>query len=155
MRAKIPVFCKKLLKTRINTLYWRHKFVVSFWYKISIASEAYMKPGGEIVYAPFEVQHTREGMFDHPMYLIALCAGLFLILLLLLLYVQSVKSRNRQQKIADELAAALEKAEEATEAKQNFFSKMSHDIRTPLNVVLGMTQIARKYKNDDDRTRIW
>ena len=55
-----------------------------------------MKPGGEIVYTPFEVQHTREGMFDHPMYLIALCAGLFLILLLLLLYVQSVKSRNRQ-----------------------------------------------------------
>lgn len=37
-----------------------------------------------------------EYMFDHPMYLIALCAGLFLILLLLLLYVQSVKSRNRQ-----------------------------------------------------------
>ena len=33
-----------------------------------------MKPGGEIVYAPFEVQHTREGMFDHPMYLIVLCA---------------------------------------------------------------------------------
>ena len=112
-----------------------------------------MKPGGEIVYAPFEVQHTREGMFDHPMYLIALCAGLFLILLLLLLYVQSVKSRNRQQKIADELAAALEKAEEATETKQNFFSKMSHDIRTPLNVVLGMTQIVRKYKNDDDKLK--
>lgn len=55
--------------------------------------------------------------------------------------------------IADELAAALEKAEEATEAKQNFFSKMSHDIRTPLNVVLGMTQIARKYKNDDDKLK--
>ena len=23
-----------------------------------------MKPGGEIVYAPFEVQHTREGMLE-------------------------------------------------------------------------------------------
>lgn len=30
---------------------------------------------------------------------------------------------------------------------------MSHDIRTPLNVVLGMTQIARKYKNDDDKLK--
>lgn len=46
---------------------------------------------------------------------------------------------------------ALQKAEEATEAKQNFFSKMSHDIRTPLNVVLGMTQIAKKYKNNADK----
>ena len=45
----------------------------------------------------------------------------------------------------------MEKAEEATESKQNFFSKMSHDIRTPMNVVLGMTQVARKYKNDTVR----
>ena len=28
---------------------------------------------------------------------------------------------------------------------------MSHDIRTPLNVVLGMTQTARKYKNDEEK----
>lgn len=39
-------------------------------------------------------------------------------------------------------------AKEANNAKVNFFSKMSHDIRTPLNVVLGMTQIAKKYKHD-------
>ena len=90
-------------------------------------------------------------MFDHPMFLIVLSAGVFLMILLLLLYAQSVKSRNRQQQIAGELAAALEQAEEATKAKQNFFSKMSHDIRTPLNVVLGMTQIARKYKDDNER----
>ena len=108
----------------------------------------------EIVQAYLEQTATPtfiQYMFDHPMFLIVLCAGVFLMLLLLLLYTQSVESRNRQQKIADELAAALEQAEEATEAKQNFFSKMSHDIRTPLNVVLGMTQIARKYKDDTDR----
>ena len=63
------------------------------------------------------------------------------------------RAATASTEIADELAAALEKAEEATEAKQNFFSKMSHDIRTPLNVVLGMTQIARKYKNDDDKLK--
>lgn len=92
-----------------------------------------------------------EYLFDHPAYLIAVCFGIFLILLLILLYVQSVKSRNRQKEIAVSLAEALEKAEEATESKQNFFSKMSHDIRTPLNVVLGMTQVAKKYKNDIPR----
>ena len=90
-------------------------------------------------------------LFDHPAYLVVLCATAFLILFLILLYIQSVRGRNRQQKIAGELAVALENAKEANEAKQNFFSKMSHDIRTPLNVVLGMTQIAQKYKNDTKR----
>lgn len=92
-----------------------------------------------------------EYLFDRPAYLIIACAAVFLILLLLILYGQSVKSRNRLQKLSGELSEALEKAKEATESKQNFFSKMSHDIRTPLNVVLGMTQVARKYKNDISR----
>ena len=92
-----------------------------------------------------------EYMFDHPIYLIVMCSVVFLMLLLFVMYVQSVKSKNRQQKISAELAAALDEAKEATESKQNFFSKMSHDIRTPLNVVLGMTQIARKYQNDPHR----
>lgn len=110
--------------------------------------------GAEIVQGYLEKATTptlNKYMFDHPMYLIAPCAGVFLILVLLLMYAQSVESRNKQKKITGELAAALEKAEEATAAKQNFFSKMSHDIRTPLNVVLGMTQTARKYKNDEEK----
>ena len=92
-----------------------------------------------------------EYLFDHPVYLILCIAGICLIVFLILLYGQSIKSKNRQKKIANELAVALQEAKEATDAKQNFFSKMSHDIRTPLNVVLGMTQIAQKYKHDTPR----
>lgn len=109
---------------------------------------------GEVVLNYLEQTTTltmMEYLFDHPVYLIVSCVGVSLLLLLILLYGQSVKSRNRLQKISGELAEALERAEEATESKQNFFSKMSHDIRTPLNVVLGMTQVARKYKNDTSR----
>ena len=87
-------------------------------------------------------------LFDHPVYFIAWCAVIFLLVLMVLLYVQSVKSKRRQEKISGQLAVALERAEEATQAKQEFFSKMSHDIRTPMNAVLGMTQVAQKYKND-------
>ncbi len=90
-------------------------------------------------------------LFDHPIYLTVISSGTILLVLLALLLYQSVQSKKRQEKISGELAAALDKAEEATQAKQNFFSKMSHDIRTPLNVVLGMTQIAKKYKNDGDK----
>ena len=87
-------------------------------------------------------------LFDHPTTLIILIAALLLFLFVLLLYSQSVRSKNRQKKISEDLARALKAAEDANAAKNDFFSKMSHDIRTPLNVVLGMTQIAQKYKND-------
>ncbi len=70
-------------------------------------------------------------LFDHPVYFIAWCAVIFLLVLMVLLYVQSVKRKRRQEKISGQLAVALERAEEATQAKQEFFSKMSHDIRTP------------------------
>ena len=48
--------------------------------------------------------------------------------------VQPNRSRTKQQKIAYELAVALEEAKEANEAKQSFLSKMSYDIRRPVNV---------------------
>ncbi len=49
------------------------------------------------------------------------------------------------------LGLDYEIVETSSRAKQDFFSKMSHDIRTPLNVVLGMTQIAQKYKGDPEK----
>lgn len=87
-------------------------------------------------------------LYDHPTLLIFLVVSVLLLLVMAALYAQSVSSKKRQEKIAEQLAAALKKAEEATAMKDNFFSKMSHDIRTPLNVVLGMTQIAQRYRND-------
>lgn len=87
-------------------------------------------------------------LFDHPVYLVLVVMISLLIIFLMILYIQSVMSKKRQQKIAGELSVALAEAKAANDAKQNFFSKMSHDIRTPLNVVLGMTQIAQKYKYD-------
>ncbi len=92
-----------------------------------------------------------EYLFDRPIYLLIVSSTMLLLVLMILLYMQSYRSKKKQEKIAGELAVALEKAEEATAAKQNFFSKMSHDIRTPLNVVLGMTQIAQKYKSNPDK----
>ena len=90
-------------------------------------------------------------LFDHPAYLLVMSGSILVAIFFIILYLQSVNSKNKQQKITDELATALKETKQANEAKQNFFSKMSHDIRTPLNVVLGMTQIAQKYKHDINR----
>lgn len=44
-------------------------------------------------------------------------------------------------------------AEEGSKAKSAFLSNMSHDIRTPLNAIIGFTHLAVKHADDAERTR--
>ncbi len=60
-------------------------------------------------------------------------------------YVSELEDKN------EELNEALHKAEEANAAKSQFLSSMSHDIRTPLNAVIGMTSIAKEHLDDRER----
>ena len=55
---------------------------------------------------------------------------------------------ERQQQA---LKAALLSAEKANTAKSSFLSNMSHDIRTPMNAIIGMTTIAQQYLHDPVR----
>lgn len=48
-----------------------------------------------------------------------------------------------EQKANSELSAALKRAERACLAKSEFLSRMSHDMRTPLNAVIGLSSLAR------------
>ncbi len=51
------------------------------------------------------------------------------------------------------LQDALEAANQASAAKSDFMSKMSHDIRTPMNAIIGMTAIAVAHAENPDRVR--
>ena len=50
-------------------------------------------------------------------------------------------SASNTQKLNDKLETALEKAEDASLAKTRFLNNMSHDIRTPMNAILGYAQL--------------
>jgi signal transduction histidine kinase/DNA-binding response OmpR family regulator len=52
------------------------------------------------------------------------------------------------QSLREELA----EAKNANEAKEEFLSNMSHDIRTPMNAIIGMTALAKKHI--DEKTRV-
>lgn len=66
---------------------------------------------------------------------------------------------NRQQHITElehmntALEDALKAAEAANQAKSNFLSNMSHDIRTPMNAIVGMTSIGLAHIDEKSRVQ--
>ena len=64
--------------------------------------------------------------------------------------------RELQRKLeerTDMLNEALEAAKYANAAKSDFLSRMSHDIRTPMNAITGMTEIANAHIEDQERVK--
>ena len=65
--------------------------------------------------------------------------------------VDDLIKKERQQEMA--LQAAFDAAEAANRAKTDFLSNMSHDIRTPMNGIIGMTAIAAAHIDDKERVQ--
>ena len=79
---------------------------------------------------------------------IALAMAIILTLVAICIGIPLVRRYNRYQ----EMEIESTQAEAANEAKSDFLSKMSHDMRTPLNGILGMTDIALRNIGDADKT---
>lgn len=73
---------------------------------------------------------------------------------ILVLAISDIDSNKRQRlQLQEAIVAAHKKAESASKAKSEFLSNMSHDIRTPMNAIIGMTQIAQKHIDDTEKVR--
>ncbi|WP_051656555.1 chemotaxis protein CheB [Butyrivibrio sp. AE3004] len=68
---------------------------------------------------------------------------------LVLTFVDTTKQVDDQEQI-DEMAKALRSAVQSSREKESFLSQMSHDMRTPLTAIFGLTQLSLQEENVSD-----
>ena len=59
--------------------------------------------------------------------------------------------QKKLEKQSKQLKEALKPAEQANQAKSDFLARMSHDIRTPMNAIMGMATIAKAHVDERER----
>ena len=79
---------------------------------------------------------------NHISIICGLVAGAILLLICLYTYYVYQKSKAEEQKQKQLLMTAAEEADAANKAKSAFLLSISHDIRTPMNAIIGFTNIA-------------
>lgn len=88
--------------------------------------------------------------FRYP--LIAIVILLLTVIGLMMVY-GITKDRNniRLEEKNRQLAWAVAQADSANRAKSRFLTRMSHEIRTPMNAIVGLTALARHYRDETER----
>ena len=111
---------------------------------------------GEIIGAlciEMDMQPTYEFIREHN--ILALEAGAIAgaVMVILLagasLYIYSEQKKDREQK--RQLEQAAEAACAANRAKSTFLFNMSHDIRTPMNAIIGYSELAARHLNEPEK----
>lgn len=63
------------------------------------------------------------------------------------------EEKGRQLQQMQLLQNSLDAAHKSEQSQKNFFSSVSHEMRTPLNAILGLTELAGNYVEDSERIK--
>ena len=111
---------------------------------------------GEIIGAlciEMDMQPTYEFISEHNILALEAGATAGAVMVILLagasLYIYSEQKKDREQK--RQLKQAAEAACAANRAKSTFLFNMSHDIRTPMNAIIGYSELAARHLNEPEK----
>ena len=99
---------------------------------------------------PFGDLNSSIDQFSHMWSFVSMAGCIFVLALLITIFVCYLRMSNQQ---LQELETARKDAERANRAKSEFLSNMSHDIRTPMNAIVGMTAIATANQDDPEQVQ--
>ena len=109
-----------------------------------------------ITFLPYGAMDTIVTGFSREWGMLTILSGAIILAALLLVFYEYYGLTRRQLREVEEAKIAAEAArldaEHANRAKSEFLSNMSHDIRTPMNAIVGMTAIATA--NIDDPQQV-
>ncbi len=113
-----------------------------------------------IGYVPVEaIQREGRAVNQNIVIVVVVMLTAFLICCLLFAWNQNEKGKLREEREKEreihnrQLAEALQAAQVASNSKTMFLSNMSHDIRTPMNAILGFTTLLGKDADNPERVR--
>ncbi|MCM1065185.1 MAG: response regulator [Eubacterium sp.] len=110
--------------------------------------------GTLLQYVSIDKSFTLKDFLKQYAYFIIMALAVFvaLIVLTFVIYIKKARAYTRRlEQMQISLQDALDAADSANKAKTNFLSSMSHDIRTPMNAIVGMTDIAKKHTDDKEK----
>ncbi len=98
-----------------------------------------------ITFMPYGALNKSVETMEARSFVAAACACTVILAAVLVAFTFYIRMNRAQMKELEEAKLA---ADEANKAKSEFLSNMSHDIRTPMNAIVGMTAIASSHVND-------
>lgn len=140
---------KTIYSQEIIDTTWGHIFTACYPVKATDGSNEII--GALCIEMDMESAYTFLSKSSRNSLQIAIAAAIVALLLLVCVYhiLQNQRAKDREQQMLLRKSAAA--AEAANKAKSAFLFNMSHDIRTPINAIIGYAELSRNHLHEPDK----
>ena len=140
---------KTIYSQEIIDTTWGHIFTACYPVKATDGSNEII--GALCIEMDMESAYTCLSKSSRNSLQIAIAAAIVALLLLVCVYhiLQNQRAKDREQQMLLRKSAAA--AEAANKAKSAFLFNMSHDIRTPMNAIIGYAELSRNHLHEPDK----
>ena len=95
----------------------------------------------------------KEGWISIYQWIAVIVSALIIAMMGATIFDQICSKKRREKQYAAELKKSAEQAKEASEAKTRFLFNMSHDIRTPMNAIIGFSGLLEKNLQNEEKAK--